>query len=378
MDSDRPSWLLDERVRGTAYLVAAIAVFVGTYLTREDPVLTLSILAPAVAAFALWIYLPDFPEAIVLILGTLLPVVLHVIETYEEVSMFLIVLTVMALSIETEKRVLVRAWTAVVLALIWLFDTLDVITDFGVQNWFFGIIFSWAVGEVIGQLLRTLVELRETRAVIADQAAVNERRRIARDVHDLVGHSLSVVMLHITGARHVLRKDPDEAERALEQAEQAGRESLREIRRTVGLLRDEADGGAMMPSQDLSDVQTLADEFALAGLDVKVSSVGALDDVDPAISLAGFRIVQEALTNVSRHTTGARATVHLTVLGDRCEVAVRNHGGETVDLGRGAGYGLISMRERARAVGGSLVAGPTRDGWSVEASLPIAAAGPVR
>lgn len=141
--------------------------------------------------------------------------------------------------------------------------------------------------------------------MVADQAAIQERRRIARDVHDLVGHSLTVVMLHVAGARHVLQDDPEEAERALGQAEEAARTSLMEIRRTVGLLRDEHDAAPdILPSTGLADLPNLVDEFLLTGLDVSLDLRGPTAFVDGAIGLAAYRIVQEALTNVSRARPG--------------------------------------------------------------------------
>ena len=124
----------------------------------------------------------------------------------------------------------------------------------------------------------TVGELEQTRALVADQATINERRRIARDVHDLVGHSLTVVLLHVSGARHLVHTDPNEAERALVQAEASGRESLAEIRRTVGLLRDDNDGAAeILPASGLFDIPNLVEDFVSAGVDVTQDLRGQLD-----------------------------------------------------------------------------------------------------
>ena len=252
--------------------------------------------------------------------------------------------------------------------------SLFVYDDFGWPNWTFGLLFAWGAGAIIWRLEMAMAELDRTRTLVADQAAVHERRRIARDVHDLVGHSLSVVMLHVTGARHLIRRDPDEAERALEQAEDAARHSLAEIRRTVGLLRDERDPAQPpLPSPGLADLPDLVDDFGLAGLDVTLALDGPIDQIDPTIGVAGYRIAQEALTNVSHHTIGARVLMSISVVGDVCELTITNQGGAVTEGRGGSGFGLVSMRERARSVGGSLIAGPTPTGWTVEASLPTSA-----
>ena len=255
----------------------------------------------------------------------------------------------------------------------------EAISDFGWPNWLFGFIFAWGAGELLWGLRAAVGELVHTRALVADQAMLNERRRIARDVHDLVGHSLTVVMLHVTGARHLVHKDPDEAERALIQAEQAGRQSLAEIRRTVGLLRDENDDVVeILPTSDLTDIPNLVDEFLIAGIDVGADMRGELALVDPAVALAGYRITQEALTNVSRHAVGGSANVRVVVGDETCEIAIVSSGGVASGISDGPGLGLTSMRERARSVGGSLLAGPDGDGWRVEATLPVNAPGTTR
>ena len=177
-------------------------------------------------------------------------------------------------------------------------------------------------------------------------------------------------MLHITGARHVLHTDPEEAERALVQAEVAGRQSLAEIRRTVSLLQEGNDESVeILPASDLLDIPNLVAEFAEAGVNVSADVRGNLNLVDPAVALAGYRIVQEALTNVSRHASGRKATVSVVVDADTCELSVISSGGVSSGISSGPGIGLTSMRERARSVGGSLIAGPDGDQWRVEATF---------
>ncbi len=364
-----------------AFAVAVSLIGLGALLTRDEPAVDFSLILPTVGVYWLWASFRGFPAGPVYLLGIVIPVTLNIVESDDEIFMFVVILTVALLAVREADRTVV---TAVILAaglVIMILGLTGALSDFAWPNWLVGLGLAWGAGEVVYRYSLTVAELQQTRALIADQAAVNERRRIARDVHDLVGHSLSVVMLHLTGARHLVRKDPDEAVRALEQAEAAGRASLAEIRRTVGLLREESDSSeAALPSPDLSDVYSLVYEFVQAGLDVELETSGDLTAVDAACALAGYRIAQEALTNVTRHTSGAEVKVTVNVLGDSYEVAVVNSGGKALAPGLGAGglgsgFGLVSMRERAKSVGGSLIAGPTPGGWSIEVSIPTGKAG---
>lgn len=373
MQLEAPSWALDQRAMRLWIAALVTLVAIGAFLTREDQLLSWVFLAPTVAVFWLWTLRPR-AAWLMQLLGLAVPPVMQFIESEAEVAMFISVFTVGAVAAYSKFRVWMRTVLWVFLFVMVTLGVVDAYDDFAWQNWLVGSLFAWGAGEIIWRYTHTVDELEYTRSLVADQAALQERRRIARDVHDLVGHSLSVVMMHVSGARHLIHKDPNEAEQALVQAEEAGRQSLAEIRRTVGLLRDETDGAAaVLPSADLSDVPELVNDFTAAGLFVQLDIHGETNpgQVDPATALAGYRIIQEALTNASRHTLGADVSVAVSVEDDVCEITVANTGGETLDLGRGSGFGLISMRERAKSVGGSLLAGPTPTGWTVEASLPV-------
>lgn len=354
----------------------ATFVAIGAFITRDDDVISWSLLAPTVVVFWAWALGRRWPSGMVHLFGLSVPLILQVIESDSEVSMFISVITVTAAAAWTRNRGYVRTINGLFLFMVSLLGVVEAIDDFAWPNWLFGCAFSWGVGDIIWRFSDTVDELEHTRSLVADQAALQERRRIARDVHDLVGHSLSVVMMHVSGARLLVHKDPDEAERALVQAEEVGRQSLADIRRTVGLLRDETDPSApALPSAELGDVPDLVNDLIGAGQLVSLDVQGNLDLLEPATSLAGYRIIQEALTNASRHTVGADITVSIVVDTASCEIVVMNEGGEVIDFARGSGFGLVSMRERAKSVGGSLVAGPTRDGWTVEASLPVESVG---
>ncbi len=217
-------------------------------------------------------------------------------------------------------------------------------------------------------------ELEAARGALADQAVADERRRIARELHDVAGHTLAAVMLHVTGARHVLRRDPDEAERALLDAEEVGRASMDQIRVTVESLRT-SERGVDPPLPAAGAIESLVEEYRRAGLSIEASIDPGIVDLLGEIGLAVHRICREALANVARHAPDNRVVL----------VARSDDGGvnlECSDHGRPAdpswsrrsrvgGFGVVGMAERARALGGDLSAGPTSDGWQVVAFLPF-------
>ncbi len=166
------------------------------------------------------------------------------------------------------------------------------------------------VGLLIRALLSTLLDLEEAQAELAAKATADERQRIAREVHDVIAHSLTVTMLHLTAARlAVARGDGAAATEALEEAEAAGRRSLADVRRTVGLLRaeDEADlTGTAAPTRLASDVDELVAGYRSAGVDVELVVTGDVDSLAPEVGIAVYRTVQEALANAARHRPGGR------------------------------------------------------------------------
>lgn len=244
------------------------------------------------------------------------------------------------------------------------------------------------VAALAGSMLRRQEELvarlSDANARQAAHAVVEERTRIAREVHDVVAHSLTVTMLHVTGARRALDKDPDRAADALDRAESVGRDSLESIRRVVGLLRTPDDGsGAPPPLPELTDIPALVEQYRVAGM--RVADQLHLDGVtaDATTSLTAFRVVQEALANALQHAPGA--PVRLDVVGDPAEAVLRIVAeNPTVNRpGRRdrAGLGLRGMAERVRAAGGTVEVGTVAvDGgagtdqarvWRVEALLPV-------
>lgn len=212
-----------------------------------------------------------------------------------------------------------------------------------------------------------VVQLREAQAGLAQRAQAEERNRIARELHDVIAHSLTVSLLHVTSARLAVQDDPADAARALEEAERLGRDSLDEVRHVVGLLRTSESTDPTTPLPGSFDVATLVERFRAAGADVRSSIDGDLNALPGTIGLATYRILQEALTNAAKHAPSARATVHVAVRPEAVCLDVDSSGAP----GRGQGLGLLGMRERAAALGGTLDAGPGGTGWLVHAELPL-------
>ncbi len=224
-------------------------------------------------------------------------------------------------------------------------------------------------------------DLEAAREALADQAVAEERRRIARELHDVAGHTLAAVMLHVTGARHVLRRDPDEAERALLDAEAVGRASMAQIRATVETLRT-SERGIDPPQPEADRLDDLVEEYRRTGLVVDATIDPGVADVRGAVGLATHRIAREALANVARHASSNRVEFVAAIESGSVRLTVSDHG-RSADLSgpdaapRG-GYGLVGMRERARSLGGCVSAEPSADGWRVDATLPLAGTDPAR
>ncbi len=242
--------------------------------------------------------------------------------------------------------------------------------DWGWPFWMMGIGFAWLSSEQMRRFHSVATELVATRELLARQAVHLERRRIAAELHDLVGHSLTVVLLSLTGARRLVRDDPDAATEALLEAEAIGRASLAEIRGSVRALRDDqATGPLFAPMPAARDLPELVATMVSAGSRVDLDIVGDVDDVEPLTGLVVYRVVQESLNNTARHAPGASARVAVAVAPEAIDVDVHDAGGAGADNGP-AGVGLIGMRERVEAVGGTLDARPVPGGWRVRAHLP--------
>lgn len=235
----------------------------------------------------------------------------------------------------------------------------------------------WGLGLGVRRLRQS--RARE-QAAVSDRAVAQERARVARELHDILAHSVSVMVVQAAGAREVLPGNPDRATEALAQIEVTGRQSLVEVRRLLGLLRGTADVPERTPQPGLDDIGDLVTQVRDAGMRVHVALAGERRPLDPSVDLSAYRIVQEALTNVLKHAGPATVAILL----DYRRPGVLTL--EVVDDGRGVnghghvtdgGNGLLGMRERALLAGGGLEAGPRLDGgFRVVATLPLATASP--
>jgi signal transduction histidine kinase len=231
---------------------------------------------------------------------------------------------------------------------------------------------GWLVGWLMHTQQQLLLKQQEAQAQLAEHAAADERRRIAREVHDVIAHSLSVTLLHTTAARRALQqdRDVDDAVEALEQAESLGRQAMADIRRTVGLL----DGTPMKltPEPGAGEIPGLVDDFVRAGLKITFHVDGALDRVPATAGLALYRITQESLANIAKHAPDAESTVSLTISGTTATLAITNQMPVTVAAPAPEGRGLRGMRQRVELLGGHIDVGPSNDGWTVAADIPLA------
>lgn len=239
--------------------------------------------------------------------------------------------------------------------------------------WLAGTGIALLTGYLLRRQQQTLAELREAQAALEREAARRERQRIAREVHDVVAHTLTVTLLHVQAATRALDHDPDAVREALREAETLGRQSLADVRRTVGLLRAEDEGPDTHALPDASDLPALIGSFRAAGMRLDAEIDGDLAGLAPAPSLTLYRVVQEALANAAGHTQGAPVGVRVEVGDVEVSVTVWNPVGD-VGPGRSGGLGIVGMRERVAALGGTVTAG-ARDGrWTVTAAFPRRAA----
>ncbi|MGH3646977.1 MAG: sensor histidine kinase [Micromonosporaceae bacterium] len=207
---------------------------------------------------------------------------------------------------------------------------------------------------------------------LASQAVADERRRIARELHDVVAHHVSVMGVLASGARRTGQRDPRAAETALAAIEETGRSAMRELRRLLDVLRTEEEPPELAPQPGLVAVRLLIDQLRDTGLPVTAHLDPGPDDLDPGLALAAYRIVQEALTNTIKHAGRASAVVRIDCTADELTIEVTDDGRGPSLTPSGVGHGLVGMRERVILYGGELVTGPrTGGGFRVYARLPM-------
>jgi signal transduction histidine kinase len=253
----------------------------------------------------------------------------------------------------------------------------------GLGNFLFiGLIFTvlWVVGFALGRKFEEADEARD-RAARAERereerarvAVAEERARIARELHDVVGHSVSLMTVQASGVRRLLRSEQEREREALLVVERTGREALAEMRRMVGVLRRPEEAPALAPQPSLEHLDRLVAQAREAGLQVDVRVEGEAVELPAGVDLTAYRLVQEGLTNAIKHAQAKRAEVVVHYSDGEVEVMVSDDG-RGVGTGDGGGQGLVGMRERVSVYGGNLDAGPKPGGgYRLRAKLPLAA-----
>jgi signal transduction histidine kinase len=241
----------------------------------------------------------------------------------------------------------------------------------------------WALGRAVrsGEQRSQVAEARVA-MVQAEQdvqmreAIAAERGRIARELHDVVAHGVSVMVLQAGAARQMLERDPEQARDPLLAVESTGRQALDDMHRLLGILRTDDDAAVRQPLVGLADLPALVDRMRAVGLDVIVRVEGDEHELSPSLDLSTYRIVQESLTNAVKHAGAATVSVVIRYGATDVEVEVTDDGTRAPVGAWPGGHGVVGMRERASIFGGSLAAGPRVDepGWVVRARLPFAGA----
>jgi signal transduction histidine kinase len=246
---------------------------------------------------------------------------------------------------------------------------------------YFGALPAVVLPTITGRVVRRLredadrltdltVRLEHERERAERTAVAEERGRIARELHDVVAHGVSVIAIQADAAEAALDRDPELARTPLRTIHRTAKEALEEMRHLLGVLREDGDGGDLLPQPGLAQLGELVDHARGAGVDVTLAVDGEPRPLAPGLDLSAYRIVQEGLTNVRKHAAGAPARVRVTWAPRELALEVLDDGpGGTPN---GSGHGLVGMRERVRLHGGELHAGPAADGgFAVHARLPI-------
>jgi signal transduction histidine kinase len=312
----------------------------------------------------------------VLLIGSLLATVLTY-RDFSSLTFFVPVAYVLYLIAANYERRRGAVWVlAAVFATIGLDTELSTV-DFGSLNKgapllvILLVIIGWTAGYTTRQRRRYAVRLQEE---AASKAVAEERLRIARELHDVVAHSMSLIAVQAGVANYIVGTHPEEAGRALSSIEETSRSALREMRALLGVLRDEETGDAdpdLIPAPGLADLKTLADRTAEAGVRVDLDIRGTRPALPAGLDLAAYRVIQEAVTNVVKHASTDRCRVAVGYAEQVLDLEITDHGigGEP---GPGTGHGLTGMRERVGMYGGEFSAAPRPGGgFRVAARFPL-------
>jgi signal transduction histidine kinase len=269
-------------------------------------------------------------------------------------------------------------WGLILIAVLWAgWSGLDPVDSTARSHlaalvWISPWLIAWLLGALVRSQVQNLDQRRQARAQRAAQAIAEERNRIARELHDVIGHSVSVMTVQASAVRRRLTPEQDVEREALQTVEAVGREALGEMRRMVGVLRGGAADVDREPPPGLAQLDRLVDKFRAAGLPVELSVHGQPRQLAPGLDLTAYRLVQEGLTNALRHAVNPhRAEVCLAFADDQLQLAVRDDGLATRPDAE-AGHGLLGMRERVAVYGGRLIARPRAErGFELLVTVPL-------
>jgi signal transduction histidine kinase len=239
-----------------------------------------------------------------------------------------------------------------------------------------GFAVAWLIGDSLGTRRRYVATLEERaerlereREAEAARAVAEEQARIARELHDVIAHTLSVIVVQAAAARDVFAARPERAREALEAIERSGRSALEELRRLLGSVR--GDEASFQPPPRLTDLDPLLDELRESGLPVRLTIEGQPTSLPQGVELSAYRVIQEALTNTLKHARATQAEVTLRWQYEALEIEVRDDGIGSTST-NGTGHGIVGMQERLALLGGTLTAGPaTEGGFTVLARFPL-------
>jgi signal transduction histidine kinase len=351
--------LLETALRGTAgpyqlgSVVLTLALGVAAAVRSRHPLLLLGLMLPiAVVSFA-------FPE--------------NREGTVDSDGLFVLLAVYSAAAHASGRTTLVAAGMTVGIASLNVFDSISESVYRLGEIVVFNLIFyglPWITGRTVRTRRLNDNRLAEEKARAA-AAVVAERAQIARELHDVVAHSISVMVLQARGGRRVLESEPTDARNAFGAIERTGEQALDEMRRLLGMLRRTDETVVRAPQPSLMELGALIEQVEAAGLPVQVTIDGEPRDLPPGVDLSAYRIVQEGLTNALKHAGPTRARVSLNYLPDSLELEIADDG-DSADSGARTGYGLVGMRERVSVYGGELTAGRRPEGgYTLRVRLPI-------